>query len=187
METEWPLPPKEVMSVMQWVLIQSRDMAPGALDWWTDPLSESMARSESELRELQRYVEYGWAFPRDALQLSPRSATLFLLRWLSVLPEPLLPALLVQDAHKTSSKRRRLLRNLPEMPRMVLLTVLAFFAQLSGRHGGRADFQARLVSAVTQQAPAPESASKLIAVLSEEVKAERRFPPLETIQAYAST
>ncbi|CAE7516312.1 unnamed protein product, partial [Symbiodinium sp. CCMP2456] len=188
------LPPKEVMSVMQWVLIQSRDMKPGTLEWWTDPLSDNHARMESELRELQRYVEHGWCFPRDNFQLPCRSAAPFLLRWLGVLPEPIVPPQAIQaiqglNAELTDerrSKRGRLLRELKELPRVVLLTVLCFFGQISSRHGSFfSDFPARLACALTQQAPAPEMALWLIHVLTEEVKAERRFPPLQTIGAYS--
>ncbi|OLP84916.1 hypothetical protein AK812_SmicGene34148 [Symbiodinium microadriaticum] len=84
------------------------------------------------------------------------------------------------------SKRGRLLRELKELPRVVLLTVLCFFGQISSRHGSFfSDFPARLACALTQQAPAPEVALWLIHVLTEEVKAERRFPPLQTIGAYS--
>jgi len=180
------LPPKEMMSVMQWVLIQSRDMAPGSLVWWFDPLKEHSSRTDTELRELQRYVEHGWTFPRDTMQLSPLSGTLFLLKCLEVLPEPLLPSILVKDAAGDAKKVSSTLRSLPELPRVVLLTVLAFFTQLALRHGGRMDFTARFVSSLMQAEPAPESAVQLISTLAEEVKAERRFPPLETVRRYSN-
>ncbi|CAE7248514.1 Ocrl [Symbiodinium natans] len=185
------LPPKEVMSVMQWVLIQSRDMKPGTLEWWTDPLSDNHARMESELRELQRYVEHGWCFPRDNFQLPCRSAAPFILRWLGVLPEPIVPPHVIKaleaELADGRSKRGRLLRDLDELPRAVLLTVLCFFGQVSTRHGSFfGDFPARLACALTQQAPAPDAATWLVHVLTEEVKAERRFPPLQTISAYSA-
>eukprot|EP00435_Cladocopium_sp_Y103_P009640 s613_g2.t1 len=151
------LPPKEMMSVMQWVLIQSRDMAPGSLVWWFDPMKEHSSRTDTELRELQRYVEHGWTFPRDTMQLSPLSGTLFLLKCLEVLPEPLLPSILVKDAAGDAKKVSSTLRSLPELPRVVLLTVLAFFTQLALRHGGRMDFTARFVSSLMQDAKQEQS------------------------------
>eukprot|EP00913_Durusdinium_trenchii_P026264 g24643.t1 len=129
----------------------------------TDPLmtagkSDLMVptRSDTELKELQRHVENGWSFPRDTLQLSPLSVTLFLLKCLEVLPTPLLPAILVQDAAGDAKKISSTLRSLPELSRVVLLT------------------------------PAPEPAVQLILALSDEVKAEKRFPPLETFKRHGT-
>jgi endonuclease/exonuclease/phosphatase family metal-dependent hydrolase len=42
------LPPKEVMCVMQWVLMQSRDEAPGSLQWWPDPLLDGARRGQDK-------------------------------------------------------------------------------------------------------------------------------------------
>ncbi|CAK9113825.1 unnamed protein product [Durusdinium trenchii] len=181
------IPPKELMSVMQWVLIQSRDMPPGTLQWWANPMREPSSRSDTELKELQRHVENGWSFPRDTLQLSPLSVTLFLLKCLEVLPTPLLPAILVQDAAGDAKKISSTLRSLPELSRVVLLTVLAFFSQLALRHGGwPIDFTPRLASSLMQAEPAPEPAVQLILALSDEVKAEKRFPPLETFKRHGT-
>eukprot|EP00913_Durusdinium_trenchii_P029408 g27567.t2 len=44
------IPPKELMSVMQWVLIQSRDMPPGTLQWWANPMREPSSRSARSAR-----------------------------------------------------------------------------------------------------------------------------------------
>jgi len=180
------LPPKEMMSVMQWVLIHSRDMAPGSLVWWSDPLKEHPSRTEAELKELQRHVEHGLTLPRDTTQLSPLSGALFILKCLEVLPEPLLPAILVKDAAGDAKKISSTLRSLPELQRVVLLTVLAFFTQLAVRHGGHMDFTARFVSSLMQAEPAPQPAVQLIGALAEEVKAERSFPPLDTIRRYSN-
>eukprot|EP00439_Symbiodinium_sp_Y106_P062592 s35_g9.t1 len=157
--------------------------------------SRALACGYSEIVRALAEVEHGWCFPRDNFQLPCRSAAPFLLRWLGVLPEPIMPPQAIQSVQglnaeltdERRSKRGRLLRELKELPRVVLLTVLCFFGQISARHGSFfGDFPARLACALTQQAPAPEMALWLIHVLTEEVKAERRFPPLQTIGAYSS-
>eukprot|EP00930_Biecheleria_cincta_P084413 TRINITY_DN73891_c0_g1_i1.p1 TRINITY_DN73891_c0_g1~~TRINITY_DN73891_c0_g1_i1.p1 ORF type:complete len:956 (+),score=159.45 TRINITY_DN73891_c0_g1_i1:71-2938(+) len=173
------LPPKEALSVMQWVLLQSRDMAPGSLEWWPDPLSESLSRTRRELRELQRYVEHGWPLPKDGPQLDIRSAILFLLKWLSVLPEPLLPGSM--RGGRELDDPNEILSSMDELSHAVLLTVVAFFAQLQDRHGQIHELVARLAGCFTQKVPASQGVMDLITQLVTHMHHETSFPPHEVL------
>lgn len=168
------LPPCEIMAVMQWVLQQSREAHPRELDWWPDPLSDGVCRGREEFCEVQRYLEQGWSLPTGNPRLPPRSAALFLLRWLSLLPEPILSAEALQAE---SLQVHELLQAMPALPRGVLFCVAALFAQLAVRHGPKGDVASRLATCLTQQARPSAAAEQLLRGLMAELSADSTFPP----------
>jgi len=183
------LPPKELMAVMQWVLQQSRDAAPGSLEWWPDPLLDCARRGKEEISEMHRYlyVKRGWPLPRDNPQLPPRSAALFLLDWLDHRPEPIVPLPCAEQMGQRTqgAAASEVLRALPPSSRSVLICIAALFAQLAGRHGQAGDVVARLARGLTQvqQARSPAPVEQLVGDLMEEFGPESAFPPWEVLRS----
>lgn len=173
------LPPKEAMAVMQWLLQRSRDAAPGSLEWWPDPLHNSVQKSRDELAEVQRCLEHGQPLPLESTRMPARSATLFLLRWLQLLPIPILtrPCLeMVGDGGADACTEA--LQELLELQRNVVLCVACLFAQLSRRHGENVEIAKRLTECLTQQAPPPPAGERLLTALLLEFE-RSEFPPLK--------
>jgi hypothetical protein len=176
--------PKEVMAVMQWVLRQSRDEAPGSLNWWPDPLANDARRGQDELLELQRRVEqnmplptYVRSSPRTSPQMPARSAAVFLMRWLTVLPEPVIPAS-VLDQFEKDSDFNAVLKSIPTLPKNVIVCITSLFAQLTQRHGGAGgDLSQRLAACFTQQAKPSAMAEQLLTALLNEFRSDDTWPP----------
>lgn len=144
-----PMPPKELMAVMQWMLQQSRDAPPGRLQWWPDPLQDCAKRGEDAVAEFLEYVENGWPLPTHSRTLVVRSAALFLLRWLSLLPEPLLAKNVVQQFG--ANNETDVLSAMAPLPRGVFICIVALFAHLTSRHGSHNRIMPLLASCMTQQ------------------------------------
>eukprot|EP00927_Polykrikos_kofoidii_P037613 TRINITY_DN31792_c0_g1_i1.p1 TRINITY_DN31792_c0_g1~~TRINITY_DN31792_c0_g1_i1.p1 ORF type:complete len:1049 (+),score=134.13 TRINITY_DN31792_c0_g1_i1:196-3342(+) len=86
------LPPKEVMCVMMWLLQQCRDAPPRSLKWWIPPQDNNVELQralEEEICTMQRYVENFWPLPFNHNHLPARSGVMFLVRWLELLPMPI--------------------------------------------------------------------------------------------------
>lgn len=178
-------PPKEVMAVMQWVLRQSRDEAPGSLKWWPDPLANDARRGQDELLELQRRVEQNTPLPTSAAEcrgMPARSAAVFLMRWLTVLPEPVIPTSAIEQFEKENDLNT-VLRSLPTLQRNVIVCITSLFAQLSQRHGGTgSDLSQRLASCFSQQANSAPAEQMLTALLNE-FRNEDTWPPMSHLGA----
>lgn len=85
------LHPKEIIRVMTWIFAQSQLLYSEASkkEWFPDPLRDNTSKGNEEVKTVQRYVETGQEFPGDN-SLPVRSGMLFLLRWLAVLPMPIM-------------------------------------------------------------------------------------------------
>jgi len=177
------LPPKEVMAIMQWVVMQSRDEAPGSLRWWPDPLLDGTCRGQDELNELLRYAENCWPIPRSNPQLPVWSAAVFILRWLSLLPEPVLTSSTVEEFARTGEALEAV-RSMPSLTRCVVLCITSLFAQLSQRHSDAcSDVPHRLASSLTHQVPAKASAEQLISALLVIFREDSAWPPTAHLSA----
>jgi len=179
------LPPKEVMAVMQWVLRQSRDEAPGSLRWWPDPLLDGARKGQDEVNELQRYIENGWPLPTDSPQMPARAAAVFLLRWLMLLPEPVLPVHVCEQFTKEGAVVKTVLQGVQTLARIVIVCVVSLFAQLSERHcgGNDANYSMQLANCLTQQVPPPSPAEQLLNALLAEFKSDASWPPMSYLAA----
>eukprot|EP00929_Paragymnodinium_shiwhaense_P027505 TRINITY_DN16135_c0_g2_i1.p1 TRINITY_DN16135_c0_g2~~TRINITY_DN16135_c0_g2_i1.p1 ORF type:complete len:1070 (-),score=172.50 TRINITY_DN16135_c0_g2_i1:191-3400(-) len=203
------MPPKEVVSAMQWLLILSRDAPPRMFDWWPDPLLHASSRGLQELSELQRYIENGWPLPMNDSCVPPRAASLFLLIWMDLLPEPILQTseiLLfatfveagIEGKKGKKQPTRRLtrsgqtpsaagveavLKSMGMMPRSVLICVVELFAQLAHRHGERGDMLRRLASSLTHQLPPEPVVEQLLRLMLSSVKPSGAWPPLGALMA----
>mmetsp|Transcript_7504 Transcript_7504/g.12276 ORF Transcript_7504/g.12276 Transcript_7504/m.12276 type:complete len:217 (+) Transcript_7504:1-651(+) len=176
-------PPKEVMAVMQWVLKQSRDEAPGSLKWWPDPLANDARRGQDELLELQRRVEQNMPLPTNSPQVPARSAAVFLMRWLTVLPEPVIPASAI-DQFEKDTDLNTVLRSIPTLPRNVIVCIASLFAQISQRHGGTgSDLTQRLAACFAQQAKPSAPAEQMLTALLNEFRNDDTWPPMTYLAA----
>jgi len=180
------LPPKETVATMMWLLQRSRETLPGALVWWSDPF-QADAKRDRDVQELARHLERGQPLPADLA--APRSATLLLLRWLSMLPAPVLsPG--CADAFAASGPPARgavaaAAKQLLPMHASVLLCVASLWAQLTKRHGDpldRAGAMDQLARSLTHQDPPSAASVALVEALLAELAA-CSFPPLQVLAA----
>jgi hypothetical protein len=137
------------------------------------------------MHELQRYVENGWPLPSNSPQLPARSAAVFLLRWLMLLPEPVLPPHICEQFEKDGAVIKVVLQGVSTLPRSVIVCVVSLFAQLSERHGGGTDasYSQRLAHCLTQQVPPPSSAEQMLNALLVEFRSDATWPPMNYLAA----
>lgn len=178
------LPPKEVVATMMWLLQRSRESLPGALEWWSDP-SLSDAKRDKDVQELTRQLERGQPLPADLG--APRSAVLLLLRWLSMLPAPVLSPGCAEAfvASGSAGAAAAATRQLQPMHASVLLCVTSLFAQMAKRHGDpldRTGASDQLVRSLTHQDPPSAASGALVEALLAELAAVS-FPPFPLLTA----
>lgn len=153
-DTKWPRPPKEPMAAMEWLEHCSCQATPGSFDWWPDPLLDGSKNAEEDIREFQGQLEKGVPLSRDEPLFSPRCATLFLIRWSSLLPEPLLELVDSDPANEIADDAAQVV--LPPrdpLARSVLACIISLFARIMLRHGERTDVVPRLAAAFARPAP----------------------------------
>jgi hypothetical protein len=107
------------------------------------------------------------------------------MKWLNLLPEPVLQSSIV-DQFEKGSELAAVIRGIPTQPRSVFVCVASLFAQLSQRHGGtgnEAAFASCLASCFTQQAPPTSSAEQMLNALIVEFKSNATWPPMHYMAA----
>lgn len=180
-----PLPPKEVMSVMRWLLMVSQLSAPGTMEWWPDaPLSDASS-CDSEVLEIQRCVEWGLPLPfpfRVTQKLPVRAAVFFLVRWLGALPEPVLPPAALDTDEDEDLDIDTVLRGVHPLPRSVLLCIAGLITQVAMVHGERPGAVQCFAGAFTQQTPASARANRWLNLVIADLRSDS-WPPLATMRA----
>eukprot|EP00929_Paragymnodinium_shiwhaense_P038186 TRINITY_DN20225_c0_g1_i1.p1 TRINITY_DN20225_c0_g1~~TRINITY_DN20225_c0_g1_i1.p1 ORF type:complete len:1021 (-),score=128.10 TRINITY_DN20225_c0_g1_i1:540-3602(-) len=85
-----PRIPKEILKVLQWLLAQSRDCPPERFNWWPEADVVGKQVSEGEFGEMLKCVDENEPLPQGGRTLSARCGTYFILKWLDLLPQPIL-------------------------------------------------------------------------------------------------
>jgi len=179
------LPPKEVMAVMQWIIRVSRDEVAGSLRWWPDPLLDSVRKGQDELHELVRYLENGWPMPANCSQMPPRVATVFIFRWLMLLPQPVLPMHICEMFIQERPTVKAALQGVAALPRAIIVCTTSLFAQLSSRHGSGADAAVvqRMTKCLTHEASISDASEQMVNALMSEFRRCTQWPPMNYLAA----
>merc|ERR1712232_107968 len=119
-----------------------------------------------------------------------RVAAVFLLRWTSLLPEPVLRESDLKGfitGMNTGGKMACIvesaLRHMDVLSRAVLVCLAALFGQIMARHGDRVEVLPRLAGSLTKTTTSklPAGAEALVRWLAAEA-ADDRWPPLQRLQ-----
>jgi len=181
--------PKEIINVLFWIYELSMKAPPKTLEWWPESQQGAGAKSEDpreaarvaaqnqqEIGRVQKYIEAKKPLPIDNTELPVRAGMLFLLRWLTNLPDPIITDQSIYQFSSTGSVKYGL-KALDDMPRNVLVYLATLLAQLKANHSYDFNQPLTKVSAALTAHTQAEDGKLFLGKLIAELGKSKEFPP----------